>query len=92
MSSRFIFLAISVVLDLSSLNYILFCLAQFSIFARSELVYASASDVVSLYVSIARSSAKATTFVWLVNSRFKRAFYRTFQNSCCNRNLRGSLL
>jgi hypothetical protein len=67
-------------LDLDSLTCILFSLAQFSIFARSEFAYTSASDSVFPRVRIARSSAKAVILVWLENSRFKRALYNTFQN------------
>ena len=45
MSSRLLFL-VSMALDLDSLNCILFSLAQFSILAKSDFAYASASDFV----------------------------------------------
>jgi hypothetical protein len=79
----FLFLAIGIDLDLSSLNCILFCLAQFSIFASSQLVYASASDVVWPYVRIGRSSAKATLFCFSVSYLTKTAVYFNATHFSC---------
>ena len=57
-----------------------YSLAHFSVFARSEFAYTSASDGVFRWVKIARSSAKSIILVWLENSRFKRVLYSTFQS------------
>ena len=63
MSWQLLFRVISIALDLDSLNCNLYTLAQFSIFARSEFAYTSASDSVSPRVRIARSSPKAIILV-----------------------------
>ena len=78
---QLLFRVISIALFLDSLNCILYSLAQFSIFERSECAYTSASDSVFPWVRIARSSAKAIVLVWLVNFRFKRVLYSTFQSN-----------
>jgi len=77
--SLFLFLVISIALDLISLKCILFSFAHFSILARSEFANTSASDGVLPFVMIVRSSAKAITYVGLEKSKFKRALYMMFQ-------------
>ena len=63
MFSFLLFLVISIILDLVSLNSILLSFAHFSILARSEFANTSASGRVLPFVMIATSSAKAITFV-----------------------------